>query len=256
MADVVFVVDNSGSMSEEANAVARDIINWSSKLASSGLDVKFGCVGYSEYGKINGAIDMTTASELSTYLNRSSGTNRTMGFSGSNSTYLSNQAGNYKVNAECGAMGIRFADANFSFRTLATRFYVNFTDEPNQPANNSKYSVEFFNSQSNWNSQQGTIYTVYSGNTNYNWQANYNEKPWLMSDYTGGLTQYTNSSFTGVDLDKLPITGAMVNSYYIYFTDIRDLFDGNPHKIKITIYSPDGSIRAERVFYTTFGLLT
>lgn len=45
-ADVVFLVDNSGSMGEEANAIARDIIDWAEKLAASSLDVRFGCVGY------------------------------------------------------------------------------------------------------------------------------------------------------------------------------------------------------------------
>ena len=41
--DLVFLVDNSGSMSEEANAIARDIKAWAAKLAQT-IDIKFACV--------------------------------------------------------------------------------------------------------------------------------------------------------------------------------------------------------------------
>ena len=44
--DLVFLVDNSGSMGQEADAIARDIVAWANELASSGLDIRFGCVGY------------------------------------------------------------------------------------------------------------------------------------------------------------------------------------------------------------------
>ena len=106
MTDIVFVVDNSGSMSEEAEAVARDILSWSQLLTSSGLNVRFACVGYSVSGTINGGIDFTDANGLSSYLNRSTGTSRTMGFSGGNSSVLSSAASAYRVSDECGAMAI------------------------------------------------------------------------------------------------------------------------------------------------------
>ena len=46
MADVVFVVDNTGSMGEEADSIANKIIAFSNFLAASGLNVRVGCVGY------------------------------------------------------------------------------------------------------------------------------------------------------------------------------------------------------------------
>lgn len=254
-ADIVFIVDNSGSMSEEADAVARDIISWANYLTSSGLDARFGCVGYSVDGKINGAIDMTTSSALSTYLNRASGTSRTVGFSGNNASTLQSKASSYKVTAECGAMAIRYADANFTYRQGTNRYYANFTDEPNQPNGNSGYSVEFFRSTANWPSGKGTVYTVYSGSTSYTWTTNYLEQPWLISTYTGGTSFTTNASFTGVNLKDLPVTGAMTNSHYIYFTDIRDKFDGGSHRIKITILTRDGRVRAQRIYSKIFGTL-
>ena len=54
MTDIVFTVDNSGSMSEEADAIARDIVSWAEQLSSSGINPKFGVVGYE--GPITGAM--------------------------------------------------------------------------------------------------------------------------------------------------------------------------------------------------------
>ena len=94
---------------------------------------------------------------------------------------------------------------------------------------------------------------MYSGYTTYNWSNYYAEQPWLISEFTGGTTFYTDGSFSGVTLSQLPVTGAVTHSHAIYFTDIDDKFDGNDHKIKITVFEPDGSIQAERAWQVTFG---
>ena len=107
--DLVFCVDNSGSMSEEANAIARDIISWAQLLESSNIDIRFGCVGYSENGYVNGALNLTDADALGDYLNRSTGTNRTMGFGGTDARALQSAASTFgSVDDECGAMAILF----------------------------------------------------------------------------------------------------------------------------------------------------
>ncbi len=255
--DVIFTVDNSGSMSEEANAIARDIKEWATQLANSGLDVRFGIVGYGGY--IDGAIDMTTVSELSNYLDAASGTSRTKQFGGSNASTLKNYANAFPRTsssvdgAECGAMAIEFADRYFSFRPGANRIYVNFTDEPNQPNHNEDYSVEFFKEQSNWPAAKGTVHTVFSAS-----QFTYNniltkEQPWLISDYTGGTTIFTSSSFTGVTLSSLPVTGAMQHSYIIRFANVAELLDGRAHLVHITVVSRDGNVRADKTFTAVFG---
>ena len=252
--DVIFIVDNSGSMSEEANAVARDIISWSQTLVNSGLDVRFACVGYSVSGTINGGIDFTNGTGLATFLNRSSGTGRTMGFSGSNSAALQAAAAAYRVSDECGAMAIRYANANLSFRSGANRIYVNFTDEPNQPNGRQDYSVEFFANQQNWGTSLGTVHTVYSGYS-FTERLYYQEFPWKISEYTGGTVFKTDSSFSGVDLNSLPITGALQNSYVIRFHNIGYMVgDGKGHLIKITILSKDRRVRAERIYNVEFVL--
>lgn len=257
LTDVVFLVDNSGSMSEEANAIARDIVNWANTLASSNLDVRFGCVGYADGGNVSGALDLTTVTTLSSYLNRSgvSGTSRTKGYYGQNSSTLSSAALRYNSSyGECGVAALRFADEQFSgFRNGASRIYVNFTDEPNFPGGSSGWSVNYVNNQNQWNAAKGTIHTVYSdANTSYTENVNYKEYPWRLSEYTGGTKLFTSSSFTGVTLNDLPVTGAMQNSYIIRFTNIRDLMDGQTHEVKVTILSEDGTVQGEKTFYIVF----
>lgn len=256
-ADLVFLVDNSGSMGDESNAIARDIISWSESLEKSSLDIKFGCVGYAENGYINGAINLSSANELSAFLNRSTGTSRTIGFAGNDASSLQLAASTFdKVRGECGGMALRYADKNIKFRAGSNRIYVNFTDEPNQPNNNMEYSVEYFANQYNWSTRQGTVHTVFSESVTYYdsyWRDYYQEKPWLISEYTGGTILFTSSNFSGVTLSSLPVTGAMTNSYVIRFTNVSEFMDGKPHLVKITILSADGKTRAEREFYIVFG---
>ncbi|MGN0221956.1 MAG: vWA domain-containing protein [Prevotella sp.] len=251
--DLVFLVDNSGSMSQEADAIARDIVDWSQKLSNSGLDVRYGCVGYDGY--INGALNITDVKNLDAFLNYNNytGTSRTHHFYGADAAVLSEAAATYANSYyECGVAALRFADEHFSFRTGANRIYVNFTDEPNQPNGKEGFSVEYVNNAANWNTSKGTVHTVYSSTTNFTESPLQTEFPWKLSDYTGGTCLTASSSFTGVTLESLPVTGAMMNSYIIRFTNIADLMDGKPHEVKITIVSPDGKTRAERTFYIVF----
>jgi len=251
-ADLVFLVDNSGSMGEEADAIARDIISWSKTLEASNLDMRFACVGYD--GLINGAINLTDADSLSKYLNRHTGIGRTMGFYGTDKNALSNAASPYDLYSqyECGGAALRYADANISFRTGSNRIYVNFTDEPNQPRNISDYSVEYFKDQSNWEAGRGTVHTVFSADSTYYWETLYSERPWRISEYTGGTVIFAPSDFSGVTLESLPVTGAMQNSYTIRFTNVKEFMDGQQHEVKITILSTDGKTRAEKIFYIVF----
>lgn len=243
--DLVFLVDNSGSMSEEADVIARDITFWAEKLSKTSLDIKFGCVGYD--GAINGAVDITSYQELSDYLNRDGvrGVRRTKDF-WNNAETLSAETEKYRTGGnssrECGMAALRFATDLFSFRKDANRIFVNFTDEPNQNHSIERFSVESL--KTDWDTSLGTIHTVFSANaSNDNYEANR-----LMSEYTGGTVLYTNPSFTDVTLENLPITDAMRNSYVIRVSNIRELIDGKTHEVRITILSSDGSVRAERRF--------
>ena len=71
MADVVFLIDDSGSMGEEADTIAKQVVEWSQVLART-LDCRFGVVGYGdgdfhyahgEYG-IDGGMDLNVIDSL------------------------------------------------------------------------------------------------------------------------------------------------------------------------------------------------
>lgn len=250
--DLIFSIDNSDSMNEEANVVAENILDWATKLTQQNIDIRFGCISYGirYYDSAAGGINLTNLEGINNFLNRPgrNGINRTDGFEGPDADRLIAASKDYtKAKDECGAEAIRFANEYYSFRSGANRIYVNFTDEPNQPNGHPDISTEYFADQNSWNTAQGTIHTVYSESPNFNHSVNYNEHPWKMSEYTGGTVLYTNPYFNGITLDSLPITEAMNNSYIITFIDDSPISDGD-HDVKITILAEDGKLKAERVF--------
>lgn len=254
--DIIFTVDNSGSMGDEADAIARDITDWAQMLTNKKLNVKFGVVGYGGY--IDGAINLTDASSLKSYLDYSTGVSRTMHFGGSDASTLKSRASNYPKTGsstsdnECGALAIHFADDYFSFRQGANRIYINFTDEPNQPNKNSNYSVDWFKSQSNWPTWKGAVHTVFSAGSSISETANVREKPWRISEYTGGTTMFINSNASDLQLDKLTVSEAMTHSYTIRFLVPKELFDNHPHTVRITVKSTDNAARGVLNFNTVF----
>jgi hypothetical protein len=228
-ADVVFVVDNSGSMSEEADSIASKIIAFCNFLQSNGLDIKVGSVGYA-YG-INGAHNLTDPASLMTYLNQSTGVYRTRSFGGSDSASLGLAISAFYNSKEDGIPAIAFADSLFSWRSSATRVYVNFTDEAIQPNNPAIWSVADFVNR--WNSLKGTIHTVFSlyssywsgsvpdttmeHENHYSWTPGVAERPWTLSNLTGGTTKFIHSDATDLNLPQLPVTGALTGSYLVEY---------------------------------------
>lgn len=246
--DIVFVVDNSGSMDQEADSVAASIIDFANFLSNSGLDAVFGCVGY--YGNVNGAINLTDVSNLSNYLNRSYGTYRTYGFSGPDSAMLETAAYGYAsgVYNENGVVGILFADSLFAWRVGSQRVFINFTDEPTQPSNLYDWSTAYLCS---YMLGRATVHTVFSEDTTYYssyWQDLVNERPWKMSECTGGTVKFVDSYASNLDLTNLPVSGALANSYLLEFVTSSP---ADSHTVIITIKESDadGKIVYKGIIY-------
>ena len=279
-ADIVFLVDNSGSMDDEADAVAKEIVTWAQSLTSA-VDAKFGCVGYGDnYYGVDGGMDLADVSVLNEFLNNRSGytygTYRTYGFYGTKQADLEKKAlsqtggfynGSYY---ECGGLALHFADQLFSWRSGANRIYINFTDEPNQPNSYKEWSVESVNPKStlySWNSSKGTIHSVYSGEDQEDYEApdgwyyKYDvqypyteyEKPWALSDYTGGTTIFTKRDFSDASLSKLPVTAAIQNSYVLRFNITPNLKTGT-HNVVITIKDNNGNEATKEFTNVVFNL--
>ena len=270
--DVVFLVDNSGSMGEVSDAVAYDIINWATVLEKSNLDVRFGCVGYgynvgqqygylvNDYGVV-GALNITSYSDLNDFFNRSglSGRSRTKGYDGIDATSLDSTAlSSYsKAGGECGVQALRFADENFSFRNNSLRTYINFTDDANYPGGDSEISVEYLHNSTNWNTTKGAIHTVLNNDSTIivnERLRGFGERPWLMSDYTDGTFIQVPSNFSGVTLSSLPITNVLTNTedaYQIRLV-VDEFLDDEEHLLKLTICSKNGLVKAEKTISVKF----
>ncbi len=245
MNDIVFLVDNSGSMSDEADGIATSIQAWATELYESGIDAQFGCVGYNDYGKISGAIDLTDVSTISTYLDRTTGTSRTVGFDATDLSSAASLSDYTTASGECGVVALRFADDLFSFRSGSNRIYVNFTDEPNQTNGYAHNSVEYVN-DSYW-SGRGTVHTVYSS-TSCSTSSSYNEDPRLLSTYTGGTSMTVSSNFSGVTLSSLPVSGAIQNAYIVQFTNIEH-YIGTESSYSMNIVLRYGDIQSSKITY-------
>lgn len=233
-ADVVFVVDNSGSMGQESDSIAASIIEFANFLQASGLDAKFAVVGQS--GDVNGGINFTNAAGISTYLERSTGTSRTRGFLGPDSADLVMRANNFgSATAENGVIAAIFADSVYSWRSGAQRVIINFTDEPTQ------------SDGAMWNNAMGcnllsgkaTVHTVFSNDsTAYNWDFD-DERPWKLSECTGGTILFIPPTAVGLNLQSLPVAGALANSYLVEYVGAT----GGQKTVIITIFTntADGS---------------
>lgn len=258
--DVVFLIDNSQSMGEEADAIAAQVLDWAESLQKLGIDLQVGCVGYGgDAHAISGALNLTTPQLMSKYLDHGTGVERTKHFGGKDAESLmtialgSDRYDNGVFN-ECGVLALRFAHDNFAFRPGANRIYINFTDEANQPNGDANWSVEYLNPENdNWKTADGTVHIVYSGVEGVEWNTPlYEEWPGLMATYTGGYEMFANPDAELFSLKDLPVTGALQNSYIIRFGNVTRYLDGQPHRVLLTVDEGDHNFCASRVYDIIF----
>jgi len=199
-------------------------------------------------------LNLTSAANLEAYLNRPYyyGTSRPTGFSGPDSAALEMAASSYASDHgyydEDGVVGILFADSLFSWRAGSQKIFVNFTDEPTQPTGIEKWSTANICATF---PGYATIHTVFSEDTTYYsgyWQDLYNEKPWAISECTGGTTIFIPSNADSLDLTGLPFTLALTNSYKAEFNSANPT---GTHNVVITIKvtGADGRIEYLNLVY-------
>ncbi len=216
--DIVFTVDNSGSMGQEADSIALGILDFANFLEDRGLDVNYGCVGYA--GGVNGGMNFSTVEDLNYFLTSrtfySSGTSRTYGFTGEDSLDLVMASSNYYTGGENGIVGIFFALDHFDWRDNALKVFYNFTDEGTQPGFDPSWATDTLCTVVK---NVATIHTVWTGGdttffneTELSW-----EKPWRMSNCSGGQTQILPFDASGLDLSQLQATEAVASSFVLEF---------------------------------------
>ncbi len=245
-ADIVFTVDNSGSMGDETDSIAARIIEFANFLDQQGLDAQFGCVGY--YGDVNGGLNMSDHLTLETYLNdrprNNSGTSRTFGFDGPDSANLEMVANEQyaDLKAENGVVGIFFANFLYNWRPGAQKIFINFTDESTFPEGYYTWSTAALCDKL---LGKATVHTVFSEDTTLssgNWEDLWEERPWEMSKCTGGTVKFVSSDASDLNLLDLPVTGALSNSYLVEF--VTSSASGT-HNVVITVSTNTADGRIE-----------
>ncbi|HQU71234.1 MAG TPA: VWA domain-containing protein [Calditrichia bacterium] len=241
--DMVFTVDNSGSMGQEADSVAGGITEFAQFLSDQGFDIQFGCVGYDGY--VSGAINLTDYEALNAFLNQRllfpggppvTGINRTNGFTGADSATFDSLRYYYGTGGENGIAAIFFAEHHFSWRRNALRIYVNFTDEPSQPGLDYSWSTDTLCSVM---PGRATIHTVWSNGdtTNFGTETPLRfEKPWRMSECTGGELRVFDRNATGLTLLDLPVTNVVSGSKLVEFVSSSP---GGVHTLEIVVRNGD-----------------
>lgn len=258
--DMVLLVNNSNNMGEAGDKFYFGLEDFATKIADNNISARYGCVGYGggeSVKGVDGACSLTDAASLKAYLGREgcSGVTRTKGFADADELEHLAQSRFQNCDGECGVEALKFADEAFTFRTNAYRIYLNVTDEPNQPGGDAQWSVEAVKSQEKWPAGSGTIHTLYSGYKMTENETNSFEFPWLLSDYTGGFTTYTDSKLTDVTLQTLPVVESMRRFVVIRIAKVEKYMDGKAHDVKITVQSIDEKIKTEKTYKVVFGSL-
>jgi len=242
--DLVFIVDNSGSMGEEADTIASKALAFVQFLQNKGVDLKVGVVGYDEMSDISGALNLSDGNQFGNYLNRPGrfGIQRTYDFYGTDSADIEMKASSFNNEiGENGIVAISFADSFFSWRANATRIYINFTDEGIQSLGQTD-GWNISNFVKTWHPSKGSIHTVFSvtwtgmqpdtsSSVNGFWSEN-NERPWQLSQKLGGTVKFVYPDARDLDLTTLPVTQAITNSALIEYISTEPY---KPHNVVVII---------------------
>ena len=230
-ADIVFTVDNSGSMSQEADTIASRITDFVDALSNSGLDIRVGVAGYSS--SVNGGLDLAHKDSLKAYLNRTGkvGTSRTRGFHGENADSLNAKRLLYNgPGGENGVEAIFFANDLFSWRSNSNRVFINFTDEPNQSGTDSTYTVSAMCEKL---AGFATVHTVFSADTSTITFTDSKQNPLEMSECTSGTIKLIASNASDLDLTNIPVIGALSKTSKIEFITNNS---STSHEVIVTIF--------------------
>lgn len=216
--DLVFAVDNSGSMGQEADGIAEKIVAFAQLLAKSGVDARFAVVGVN--GDVTGAFDFGTADAMDKYLKMGSGTRRTKHF-GSNAKLEKAAKGlrSSYPSEENGIAAIKFANDHLTWRKDAQRIFISFTDEPTHPSTrNAPWSTTKATCDA-WTPTSGNVHTVWSGSSlgRMRWREGRAENPAELSRCTGGVVMSVRRDAKDLDLTTLPMTEALTQSVIVEY---------------------------------------
>ena len=219
--DMVFIMDNTGSMSSRIKSVKDSISAFATSLEAAGADVKFGVVSFGDNLTEQSTLDCTTAANVSTWLNALSGVG----------------GGDIPENA---LDSIMYAYDNFTWRSGAQKVFVTIIDTcTHQTGDGTTYTARTLASVEAALSGNATVYVVspklnsgsapdgYTGTADVRWLADgYGWFSGVTSTTYGSTRPYTGTggkwielaSSGVIDLTTLGISTTVTKGYTFSFS--------------------------------------
>lgn len=219
LVDIVFVMDNSGSLEEEQAAISDNILDFVNQLETSGVDFALGLTRFGAYENLGNPILEDN------------------GVLTSNSEYFKNNVWNRNVvtgSYEPAYQSIIESSRGFNFRPGALKVIVVIADEkPDQSG--------LYNTQDVINQLSPTSTILYALADSY-----YFDDFSLITDATNGETYDILSDFSQI-LES--ITEALGGTYLVRYRSSDDLLDGQARNIVVSV-NADGLERTDTISYT------
>ena len=186
-ADVVFILDISGSMGDEINNVKNNIVNFAAAIEAQGVSARWSAITYSDWTCSNAANEQSTIIK-----------NGTSDWFITAEEYKSAINGIYLANGgdgpETAIDGMMLANTQLSTRQDARVFYILLTDYSNKVSNH--YGVTDLNDCAERLDQDGINVSVITTTSYFNHYS-------VLSDTTGGIMSNIYGNFSQDLLDQL-----------------------------------------------------
>jgi len=221
VADIVFLIDDSGSMSDKINAVRQNASNFVNNLAGEGVDFRLGLVRFGQSG--GGAPQVFNGGAMTSDVNQ---------FTSWLSSFRA--SGSY----EPGLLAILTAAQTFNFRQGSQRIFILVTDEDSDGGSQSQLSQAVTTCQSN----SITVYgAVNCGDGNSYWQ--YCGNGIVLQ--TGGNLFPVNGSYDSILGD---IGNQVGSTYVVRYRSSNPTFDGQERLVRVLVSDGLGNSEDSRSY--------
>jgi hypothetical protein len=229
--DLVFIQDLSGSMGGAITGVRESVISFAEQLATRGLDIRIGSVGYSGPS----TIPSTPAGSYSEYL----GPVQDLATPAEFQAHVAAQwyASGGGDAPENGLEAIEYAHQNLSWRPGATRVMIMITDISQHWSGSgcgcSDQSLESIVDLIG----SSTVVHVVAPADDYLRTYPPGMDPWLLADATGGVRLALGSGV--LDLNALEIESVLAETIRLTFQSAST--EAVPHDLRVRVTLPDGT---------------
>jgi len=227
IADIVFLIDNSGSMGSYQAAVNANVNKFLDSLNTSGIDANIGFVRFGQ--SINNGDPIVETNGLGTsWWSNYQGDTALYGIEAFRTAWQDRNKTTGSIEPSYDAL-LAAASPEYSFNQGAQRIAILITDE-SITNNNEKYSNVFTDQGSVIQRMLAQDFKVYSISRVGHADCEADFRP--ISDATGGDYYNLNDDFSNI-LDS--ISTNIANVYEITYTPVRDHFDGLKREVEIQV---------------------